>query len=316
MKISKIERCRRIKMNKKKSTGLLLSILGVISLVLITAGVTYAFFSYAKEGVTENTISTGTITFYYDELAAEGNGIKITDALPMSDEDGMALTGANNVFNFKVTSTVSGDATIPYEVTARKKDGSTLGEDQIKLYLTATGSETGTNHTVDTDGSVKLYSELTQTTVTVPDGTVEKTIFNGTVPAKTTDYAENFTLRMWVNGEETDDESASTYSPYEFVAVSAVTGTDALNADELIAAGTLITSTEYYALDDTARAAYERIAYVNTTDRTIYTVSQAEADGFAAGDGFVASEQFYQLNGQTFTVTINVYANATVVSGS
>ena len=74
----------------KKSTGLLLSILGVLSLVLITAGVTYAFFSYTKEGETANTISTGTITFYYDEQEAEGNGIKIENALPISDKEGIA----------------------------------------------------------------------------------------------------------------------------------------------------------------------------------------------------------------------------------
>ena len=81
----------------KKSTGLLLSILGVISLVLITAGVTYAFFSYAKQGTTENVIKTGTITFLYDELEGVGNGIKITDAIPMTDEVGKALAMQINI---------------------------------------------------------------------------------------------------------------------------------------------------------------------------------------------------------------------------
>lgn len=301
----------------KKSTGLLLSILGVLSLVLITAGVTYAFFSYTKEGVTENTIKTGTITFYYDEQEKEGNGIQITDALPMSDDEGKALTGANETFAFRVTSTVSGNANIPYEVTARKKADSTLSEDQIKLYLTATGSETtGTNHTTDANGVVKTYGELTQTSTQVPQGTVEKTIYNGTVPAGSTTYTEDFVLRMWIKGAENDTDTTVDYSPYEFVKTTATTGTDALSADTLIASGDFITSTAYYALDDTAKADYERIAYVNTTDRTFYSVSQANATGFVAGDGFVASEQFYNLNGQTFTVTVNVYANATVVTGA
>lgn len=295
----------------KKSTGLLLSILGVISLVLITAGVTYAFFSYAKEGVTVNTISTGTITFYYDELEENGNGIQITDALPMSDTDGMALVGDNNVFNFKVTSTVSGNANIPYEVTARVKDGSTLSSDQIKLYLTATGSETaGTNYTVNSDSSVKLFSELTATKVSVPAGTEERTIYTGTVPAKTTSYSEDFTLRMWIKGDAGEEAD---YSPYEFVKTSAVVDNSALNADTLIANGDFITSTAYYALTAEEQVNYQRVAYVNTTDRTIYTVSQTVTDT----TGFTASEQFYPLSGQTFTVTVNVYANnATVVSGS
>lgn len=297
----------------KKSTGLLLSILGVISLVLITAGVTYAFFSYTKEGTTENTISTGTITFYYDELEAEGNGIKIEDAIPMTDDEGKALAGDNNVFNFKVTSTVSGDATIPYEVTARMKNGSTIAQDQVKLYLTATGSETdGTNHTADADGNVKTYADLTQTSVTVPEGTVEKTIFNGTVPAKTATYSEDFTLRMWING---DESTSVDYSPFEFVKKTAATGTTALDADALIDSKDFITSTAYYALSDTDKALYERVAYVNETDRTFYSVSQATTLGLTtAPENFEASEQFYPLSGQTFTVTVNVYANAAVVT--
>lgn len=296
----------------KKSTGLLLSILGVISLVLITTGVTYAFFSYTKQGTTENVIKTGTITFLYDELEGEGNGIKITDAIPMTDAEGKVLADANQYFDFKVTSTVSGDATIPYEVTLRKGADSTLGEDQIKVFLTATGSETNGVNSADDSGTIKLFSELTQTTTNVPAGTVEKTIYKGTVPAKTTNYAENFKLRMWIKGE---NGVAADYSPYEFVLKTAATGTDALKADDLISAGTLITSTAYYALDTATQANYERIAYVNKTNRTIYTVTQSQAAGFTAGDGFEANEQFYSINGQQFSATVNVYANATVVQG-
>ena len=296
----------------KKSTGLLLSILGVISLVLITAGVTYAFFSYTKQGTTENVIKTGTITFLYDELEGEGNGIKITDAIPMTDAEGKVLADANQYFDFKVTSTVSGDATIPYEVTLRKGADSTLGEDQIKVFLTATGSETKGVNSADS-GTIKLFSELAQTTTNVPAGTVEKTIYKGTVPAKTTNYAENFKLRMWIKGE---NGVAADYSPYEFVLKTAATGTDALKADDLITAGTLITSTAYYALDTATQANYERIAYVNKTNRTIYTVTQSQAAGFTAGAGFEANEQFYSINGQQFSATVNVYANATVVQGN
>ena len=78
---------------KRKKTGLLLSILGVMSLVLITAGVTYAFFSYAKEGQTTNTISTGTLEFTYTEVDDNSNGILIQDALPMTDAQGKVLGG-------------------------------------------------------------------------------------------------------------------------------------------------------------------------------------------------------------------------------
>lgn len=295
----------------KKSTGLLLSILGVISLILITAGVTYAFFSYAKEGETVNTLSTGTITFYYDELNGTGNGINITEALPMTDEQGKALTGANNTFNFNITSTVSGKTNIPYTVTARMDKNSSLSPDQVKLYL-ENSSTTGTNYTIKEDETVKLFSELTATSVNVPNGVDERTIFIDTVPAESTSYTQNFTLKMWLNGEETT--GTVDYSPYEFVLKTAVTDTNALDADDLIKNNQFITSTNYYALTEEEKANYERIAYVNMTDRTIYTVTQVTTNSFTeAPTGFEASEQFYQMNGQTFKVTVNVYANANVV---
>ena len=50
-------------MKNKKS--LVLSVIAVVMLLVITIGVSYAFFSYTKKGTTENSIKTGTITFLY-----------------------------------------------------------------------------------------------------------------------------------------------------------------------------------------------------------------------------------------------------------
>ena len=52
---------------KNKRYAIIIAIVAVLSFVLITAGVTYAFFSYIKTGTTENTIQAGSITFHYDE---------------------------------------------------------------------------------------------------------------------------------------------------------------------------------------------------------------------------------------------------------
>ncbi len=319
--------------NNKKTTGLLLSILGVISLILITAGVTYAFFTYTKEGETPNSISTGTIVFQYNELTNENKGIEITNALPMSDETGKALTEEGNVFNFNIKSTVKGNANIPYEITARKMEGSTLDESAIKIYLEPVSTDHDTqqteeNKTLSTGNKVTTFAALSNTEkVTTSDQNkiVEKTLFTGVAPANKEDYTRNFILRMWINGEALENGAAPVdYSPYEFVLKSEVNdSTAALKADELIKKGTLITSATYYALPETEevqngathnRTQYERIAYVNMTDRTIYTVSQATKEGSTISkEGFTESEQFYAINGQTFIVRINVYANATVV---
>ena len=208
-------------MNKKKTTGIVLSLLAVLSLVLITAGVTYAFFTYAKEGETENTITTGTITFYYDELAAVGNGISIVDALPTDDATGKIQVGADKVFDFNITAQTSGSSSLPYEVTARMKDSSTLAQDAVKLYLTTVQSgnvETDGPLTIAPDSSVRTFDTLTQS-VTVPVGTaVEKTIYNGTIPASSANYTQDFRLRMWLSDQvdfspEVDDNGNDVY-PY------------------------------------------------------------------------------------------------------
>ena len=119
-------------MNSKK--GLMLSVIGILGLIAITIGVSFAFFSYAKEGTTENSITTGTITFLYTEVSGVGKGISLIDSYPISDSQGKNLTGEGKVFDFKVTSTNNMNAAIPYEITARKKNGSTLDEDAVKIY--------------------------------------------------------------------------------------------------------------------------------------------------------------------------------------
>ena len=356
----------------RRKTGLLLSILGVISLVLITAGVTYAFFSYAKEGQTENVITTGTIQFAYNETDTQGNGILLQDALPISDTDGKALDGTSGnrkAFNFTVTSITPSTAKIPYVVTVKKQPSSTLSDGQIKLYLVATGSETG-NGTTEVSGAVQTFSQLPALNATSLNnananyatlfGSLnnanEKVLFTGLVPSSSNggnSYSTSFVLRMWLNGDATS-QSVSDYSPYEFMLKSSVTDNNAINAEDAITAGNFITSTAYYALGATgscsdntkttesecvspavwtpaARDAYERIAYVDPTNKTVLTRSQAIALGYAAYDnatymnfvydptngtvqGFDQTEQYYQVNGQSYTVKVNVYAEGAKVA--
>ena len=122
------------KNNKKKV--LILSIIGLIGLIIVTIGITYAVFTYTKLGTTDNTVTSGTLKFLYTENTGVKTGIKLTNALPISDTQGKALDGDNNVFDFSIEATNTGTETIPYEVTLRKKSTSTLAEENVKVYLT------------------------------------------------------------------------------------------------------------------------------------------------------------------------------------
>ena len=180
--------------NKKKQ--IIITLIAIISLIVITVGVTYAFFNYAKEGTTDNTIKTGSITFLYTEVSGVGKGISLTDAYPIADSIGKVQTGEGKVFDFKVTSNISMNSNIGYQVTARKKTGSTLANSAVKVYLTEVN---GTEQEL----LLSKYSELDISDKVDSSKYDERILYEATVPANTKNYEKNFKLRMWVS-DDTD----------------------------------------------------------------------------------------------------------------
>ena len=185
--------------NKKKQ--IIITLVAIISLIVITVGVTYAFFNYAKEGTTDNTIQTGSITFLYTEVSGVGKGISLTEAYPVADSIGKVQVGEGKVFDFKVTSNISMNSNIDYQVTARKKTGSTLANSAVKVYLTEVN---GTEQEL----LLSKYSELDQTDKIDSSKFDERILYEATVPANTANYEKNFRLRMWVD-ENTDFSDGS-----------------------------------------------------------------------------------------------------------
>ena len=183
---------------KSSSKQVLLSVLAVAILVVAVVGVSFAFFTYSKQGETVNTITTGTLVFSYNEPE---NGILLENAVPMSDEDAKTtLTSGRNVFDFTVTSTINGNATINYEITAKEStnqsDIGTLESKYVKVSLdkVAGGSETPVK-------AATHYDDLTAGTIATGDkllGTGSATNSSGS--AVTTTYR----LRMWMAEIDSD----------------------------------------------------------------------------------------------------------------
>ena len=185
--------------NKKKK--IIISLIGIISLIVITVGVTYAFFNYSRTGTTDNVVKTGGITFLYTEVSGVGKGISLTDAYPIADSIGKVQVGEGKVFDFKVTSNISMNSNIGYQVTARKKTGSTLANSAVKVYLTEVN---GTEQEL----LLSKYSELDQTDKVDSSKFDERILYEATVPANTKNYEKNFKLRMWVS-DDTDFSDGS-----------------------------------------------------------------------------------------------------------
>ena len=186
---------------KNKNKQIIITLIAIISLMVITVGVTYAFFNYAKEGTTDNVVKTGEITFLYTEVSGVGKGISLTEAYPVADSIGKVQVGEGKVFDFKVTSNISMNSSIGYQVTARKKTGSTLANSAVKVYLTEVN---GTEQEL----LLSKYSELDQTDKVDSSKYDERILYEATVPANTKNYEKNFKLRMWVS-DDTDFSDGS-----------------------------------------------------------------------------------------------------------
>ena len=118
---------------RKKETIIIIVVLVVMVLAII--GVSYAAFNFQGLGSKLNTITTGAITMSYEE---SDNTISLNGALPTTDKTGKVRLTEGEYFDFTVSSSITGNVNINYEISAkdvttsdRKIDGS-----NIKLYLT------------------------------------------------------------------------------------------------------------------------------------------------------------------------------------
>lgn len=186
------------KIDKQKLTV----IVAVLGLFLLTAGVTYAFFTYIGSGSTENTISSDSITFLYEEKDKQGNGINIIDATPVSDEVGKA----GPAFNFEITSKTANKISIPYEIAVRKKAGSDNLDDVVKLYLTKVDGS-GNEEEV----ALGTFSSFTTKTYY---GNQQKLLTEQKVPQSSSNYIQKYRLRMWI--DEDADFSTGNYNDKTF----------------------------------------------------------------------------------------------------
>ena len=191
---------------KKNKIIFLSTTLALLSLVLITVGVTYTFFNYKATGSTLSTITSGGITFHYREIDGIGHGISITDALPVRDNDDAKTS--NDYFSFKITSTTRGDnIKIPYVVTARMTSDTIMGN-IVDIYLT----DENNNPTSIFEGNLIKYNELED----YNNNSNEKIIYTDTVTIS--DYEKDFRLRMWIdqNTNLNTGNGTSNYNDKEF----------------------------------------------------------------------------------------------------
>ncbi len=208
--------------NRNQSTQIIATVLAIAILIVAVVGISFAAFTYTKAGEKENTITTGTITMNYTEGT---KGIKITDAYPVNDAVGKAITeselgdagklgeGGAGVFDFNVSAKMT-SGTINYDVIGRKAASSDLSEEAVKLYLQK--SSTADMATTEDALTPTKFSELPDaaTGATTDGGKAAgadtKELYTGSFTGQgTTDY---YRLRMWVAEDfGSSDAAGSTF---------------------------------------------------------------------------------------------------------
>jgi len=241
----------------------IITLIAVLGFLLITAGVTYAFFSYVGRGTTENTISSDSITFLYEEIDKQGNGISITEATPVDDVTGKQ----GQAFNFRIISTSASTISIPYEINVRKKDGSDNLDNIVKLYLTKVD-----DNNQETEVELSKYSDLTTVT---KNNHQEKQLHIDKVPANSNGYSQKYRLRMWIDKDadfSTGDYNNKTFS----ITVNVYSSGHVQTEEDIQAAGrTDITSfsVNNTALTETTTDHYEVEVENGVTESTIDVVT-------------------------------------------
>lgn len=116
-------------MTENKKT-LLFSILGVILLLVVVIGVSYAMYTFSAQGSKVNQITTGTISVSYEE----DSQVTLTNAYPSTDATGSAVTGHDLVFT--VTGSITGSTSVKYDLAlANITPGATLTAEHVKFNL-------------------------------------------------------------------------------------------------------------------------------------------------------------------------------------
>lgn len=271
--------------NKIKSSYLL----GTIGILIIFIGISYATFNYSQSGSKKNIITTtSNLEFIYDE--SKGNSFTIKDAFPMEKAIGKSQ---REHYNFSVKANTTESQRIKYTVTLRCNDIDLTN--YLVPYL-----ETSKNDGINYANGNTIFKNLTDvdSKVVVPNGWVDKVIYEGDIPFDQLNYQNDFTFRMWVNGD-------LNFSAYEYV-LKSVIGNSQLDVNTLARNNQIITSKEYQNLSESNKLLYDRIAYVDTIGEKVITESQSVD---LLTDRFFASNQYYRFNNKTIKAYINVYAN-------
>ena len=174
---------------KRKENIIIIVVLVVMVIAII--GVSYAAFSFSGLGQKENKITTGDISMTYTE---SDNTMSISNALPTTDKTGMVRLKEGEYFDFTVSSEISGNVNINYEISAKEVGDGTIDGSNIKLYLTRLTGD-GTEEALMVP---ETYNEETSENTYTGRPANEMSLYTSSMNSS---ESNNYRLRMYVTEE-------------------------------------------------------------------------------------------------------------------
>lgn len=175
--------------NKNKiSKRVLFGIIGVSVLLVIILVLAFVIFFMTPKDVKEEVIDAGDVSMTYTD---DFNGLSITNTTPVADEVGKTLEGADQYFDFTVSTNVLSSATVEYEIAlVKNKSVSTIGDGDIRIYLEKQSS----GSYVKAFGPGAFVGITEKSKIGSPKGSmiVSKV-------ANDESSTENYRLRMWLS---------------------------------------------------------------------------------------------------------------------
>ncbi len=223
--------------NKK----IIVPLIGIITLIILVIGISYAAFTYSGIGAKENVITTANISMVYNEGE---NGITLENAIPMEDEVGKKLIDENQIFDFTVNINIVGKTAIAYEVTAEKDNNSTLQDNEVRIYLEKSNEADNYKEILEPNKYIPLTEE---DEFGAKAG--EMVLDTGSTIETTTYY---YRLRMWVSKEYQLGSEAK-----HFTIKVNVYGSDGKVTLNKPTAPTITGGSEEYALERTIKVSEE-----------------------------------------------------------
>ena len=178
---------------KKKKT---LLIIGIVSLILILLGSTYAFFTYSKS-VDAFVLTSNRISATFESGT---NSVSFTNAYPISDTYALDNLARLTYIDFTVSGEVgSEDSAISYEIYLTEELNNTLSSDYIKVYLTD-----DSNNQV---AGPSIYSSLDYTTYS--GSASGRVIYTGNQSGT---FSKNYRLYVWLDSTYEQNTVSQTFT--------------------------------------------------------------------------------------------------------